>query len=273
MDIARHAAPEIDRLVWSVNNAVAATHGSDVDEVASAQGLDSTDLLFHLGDFLLAGVLTSSVAVLRLRYAPPLSVLQRLEDLQDGGFVELADGGLVATQSLRPVLDAMYGARASVAESLWQGQASEVRTVSGPAREVALAATEDHVVAAAHRALPEPSNDFARLHHRLITLRYVRQHDHAAAWQSRGLTPEAMSIMTALWHGDTPEVSAAVPPVLVERALVTDGPMQLTPLGRQLRNEIEEDTNRRAQENFEILDENQAEAVLTALRTLPGTPV
>lgn len=271
MNIAEAAAPDIDRLVWSVNGAIGPAHGDDIDRLAEQQGLDSTDLLFHLGDFLLAGILTSGVAVLRLRYAPPVTVLERLDYLQANGFIKLANTGLVATEALRPVLHAMYDARDNAAAELWQGHEPDVDVASSLAREVAMAASNDHVVAAGHRELPEPNDPYGRLHHRLVTLRYVRQHDHAAAWHAAGLTPGSMAVMTALWHGETPDVSSGIPQVLVEREYVTDGPVQLTALGRQVREDIEVDTNRRAQESFEVL-QSRGKELIEALRALPGSP-
>ena len=272
MEIAKEAAPQVDRLVWSVNSALGPTYGAELDKIAARQGLDSPDMLVALADFLLEGSLTSTLVVLRMRYTPPITVLQRLEELVARDFVELSRNGLVATPSLRPVLEAVVDGRAAIARSLWEDHGTDVGVVSETARRVSLVASGDHVVAVAHGLLTEPTDGYLRLYQRLQTLRYIRQHDHAAAWQSREISADEIVLLTALWNGSASDGTSRAASKLVDRGLAVGNPLGLTPAGRQLRDEIETDTNLRNQRSFDVLSDDEAMRFSQALRRLPGTP-
>lgn len=272
MGIASLVAAHIDRLVWSVNGAIGPAHGDDLDRLAEAHGLDSAELLVHLADFLVAGALTTDVAVLRLRYMPREAVIARLDELMEGGFVMPIDDRLTATPSLRPVLDAIQAAKGDIAGRLWGDHFVLAETLSGLCRKVAMAASDRHVVAVAHRALPEPDDPYLLLYQRLVTLRYVRQHDHAAAWMAKDLTAAEAVILTTLWSGDQLTSGAEVDR-LVERGIVDGTSMRLTPVGSELRNEIEVDTNTRVAAAFDTLETGEAATFVEAIRELPGAPV
>jgi len=272
MGIAAVVAPEIDRLVWSVNGAIEPAHGDDLYRIAAEQGLDSLDLLVHLADFLLAGALTPEVAALRLRYMPREAVVGRLDELMKGRFVRPAEGHLEATASSRPVLNAIQAAKGEIAGRLWGDHFVSVETLSELCGKVALAASDEHVVAVAHRQLPEPNDPYLMLYQRLVTLRYVRQHDHAAAWAVHDLTSAEAVILTTLWSGEPLPGDSEEVARLVERGIVEDGSGRLTPAGRQLRDDIEQATNRRAALAFDVLDSEEAGAFVDTIKELPGTP-
>jgi hypothetical protein len=124
-------------------------------------------------------------------------------------------------------------------------------------------------VAAVHRALPAPEDPFLRLHSRLVTLRYIRQHDHAAAWLGEGLTAPEILALTGLWNGEDLAPGEGLSK-LVDRGLASDDPAALTDAGRNMRAEIEADTNDRSQMIFSALGEKQTAEFLTVLRRLPG---
>ena len=271
MTTAAQAAPEIDRLVWSVSRAVGPVHGARLSELARERGLDSTVLLLPFADFLSHGNLTKEVATLRMRYLPPEQVHERLDELERAGFIRATGPGLVATEAMRPLLDALLAAEAEIAASRWVGHEAEVTAAGDLAREVGHAASDEHVVAVAHRGLPEPADPYLLLHHRLVTLRYVRQHDHAQAWGSENLTPAVVAVMTRLWEGDVVDASADGLAPLVERGYATDDPPALTSDGRMVRDAIEVETDHRAQITFDVLDEQAGYTFVTTLRRLPGT--
>lgn len=273
MLLAEEVAPEIDRLVWSVHSAIWLSHGAELDRVAAEQRLASNDRLLHLGDFLMDGSLTEEITTSRLRYVPRRAGLDRIDELVDSGFVERSGARLRATAALRPVIEALTAARSAVATELWGGHPSAVGTASDLAAKVAESASDDHVVAVAHRELPAPTDDCLRLHHRLVTLRYVRQHDHIAAWAAHDLTAAEMIVVTRLWHGGEVDSDDPNLATLDERGLVTVDPLALTDAGRELRDGIEHETNRRAQQSFGVLDDREADAFSGCLRSLPGTPV
>lgn len=270
METAREAAPEIDRLVLSVNGRMGRLHGERLLEVAREGGLDSLELLPHLGDFLLAGALTRELATVRMRYMPREKVEARLDELEGKELIARRNSALAATPALRPVLEAVRQAQGEVARQTWSGHADQVATLTPLVRRVAEAASDDHLVAVVHRNLPEPSDPYLALHTRLVTLRYVRQHDHAAAWAAHGLTPPDMVAMTRLWHEEPLESSDEALARLVTLGYARDDPPRLTPTGAELREDIEADTNRRAQETFDVLDREAAGTLLVGLRRLPG---
>jgi hypothetical protein len=206
-----------------------------------------------------------------MRYWPPERVLARLDELGEKQLIRGVDAGLIATSALRPLLEALLAAQADVAAEAWGEHQDDVATVTHLARELAAAASDDHVVAAVHRTLPEPGHPYALLEHRLVTLRYIRQHDHATAWLSRGLTAPDMVVMTKLWHDESMEQPSDGLARLVTLGFAEEHPSRLTTTGRQVREAIEDETNRRAQETFDVLDQRAATAFLAALQRLPGT--
>ncbi|MBA2338294.1 MAG: hypothetical protein H0V96_11155 [Acidimicrobiia bacterium] len=268
MSTARTAAPEIDRLVLSVNRAVGPRHGPQLQALADEVGLDSLEMLPNLYDFLAAGRLTPELARLRMRYAPGGAVERRLGELRDKGLLGESEGSTEASPFFRTLLDALATARADVARSAWGNHPELVATVADNAATVASATSDDHVVAVVHRDMPEPAEPEARLFHRLTTLRYIRQHDHAEAWLRRHLTAEEMVAMTELWHGETIDTSHPGLPGLDGKGYTDDG--SLTDKGRQVRQAIEDDTNTLAQVSFDVLEPATATAFIDALRRLPS---
>ena len=258
-------APEIDRLVLAVNDAV------DSARLSAAAGDRIVDWMVvnQLGDFLSADVLTQQIAASRSPYRPREVVRARIHALVEQGLVEHRGKALGASDELQPLIRAFMDARADAAASLWRGHEDAVDGASRTAQALRELASDDHVVAAAHRALPTPDDPYLRLHSRLVTLRYVRQHDHVEAWSTHGLTSAAAVAMTALWQGEEVDPSAGLTE-LVSRELATDDPASLTDSGRHMRAEIETDTNERAQAIFTALGDKETAEFLAVLRRLPG---
>ncbi len=269
MEIARLAAPEIDRLVFTIAGRVRAKHGARLVGFGHERGLETLELLPHFESFLLAGTLTRELATVRMRYWPPERVLGRLDELEQKQLVRPGEFGLVATPSMRPLLEALLSSRADVAAEAWGRHDEDVATATQAAAAIASAASDRHVVAVAHRALRVPDDPYLALEHRLLTLRYIRQHDHAAAWLDRGLAARQMVAMTSLWHGDQPEEAGDASAALVEMGYLAQDLAGLTPAGIEIREAIEVDTNARAQMSFDVLDEAAATGFLAALRRLP----
>ena len=262
---AADVAPEIDRLVLAVNGAV---DGGRLAEAAGDRAVDWM-ILSQLGDFLAAGVLTRRIATSRSPYRPPDVVASRLHDLVEQQLVGHRGPALAATDDLQPLVSAFMEARAEAAATLWRGHEDDVDQASATAEELGALVSDDHVVAAAHRSIAAPDDRYLRLHSRLVTLRYVRQHDHVAAWLARDLTAAAAVAMTGLWQ-DEPGSPGAGLDELVSRGLATDDPPTLTEAGREMRDEIEADTNERSQTIFTALGEAETAEFLATLRRLPG---
>ena len=262
---AAEVAPEIDRLVLAVNQAVDDARLSDA---AGDRALDWITLS-QLGDFMLAGVLTEDIAALRSPYRPRDVVLGRLHDLEQQGLIERRGPAMAATDELRPLIETMLEARADAAASMWRGCEDDVDQASATAQKLGGLVSDDHTVAAAHRMLPAPDDRYLRLHSRLLTLRYVRQHDHVEAWGAHGLTAPAAVVMTGLWQGEDVAPGAGLTE-LVSRGLASNDPPELTDAGRHMRDAIETDTNERAQVIFAELGDDESAEFLAALRRLSG---
>jgi hypothetical protein len=262
---AAEVAPEIDRLVLAVNQAV---DDARLAEAAPDLVLDWIQL-YHLGDFMAAGVLTEEIATLRARYRPREVVLGRLHDLEQQGLLVRRGPALAATDELRPLIEAIRDARADAAATAWRGHEDDVNQASGTAHELGALVSDDHVVAAVHHTLPAREDPYLRLHSRLVTLRYVRQHDHAEAWLAQGLTASGIVAMTGLWNGEVVSPGEGLEQ-LVARGLASDDPVALTDTGERMRAEIEADTNERSQMIFTALGENETAEFLAVLRRLPG---
>ena len=231
----------------------------------------ASTLLPNFAGFLLDGLLTREIAVLRMRYADPAAISGRLDDLVEKEVVEDRSGKLHAAPSLRPLLKALESAIADVAFGIWAGNEVAVSVATESALEMRNAITPDHVVAEAHAKVREPIDRYKMLHQRLTTLRYIRQHDHAAAWIERNLTAKEMPAMTALWRGEEFEIHSEVLDALREGSNVKKSdPPTLTSKGRKVREAIEDDTNTRSQKAFDVLGEEQARRFLAALKRLPG---
>lgn len=271
MEVARAAAPEIDRLVWTVSRGVAPKHGFALQELAASCGLDTLDPLPVIADFLLAGAANEALISRRMPYRSHAEVAARLEALTAMGLIAHHEDALAATARLVPLLEMIRAAQGDIATTTWRGYEEQVAVVSRLAHKIAMAATDDHAVAAIHRGLPDAADPYLTLFDRLVTLRYIRQQDHVAAWQVHDLTADAIVVMTALWHEDETAPGTAGAAQLVARGLATDA-LELTPTGSAIRDEIEAETNRRAETTFGVLDSVEAETFLSALRQLPGRP-
>jgi hypothetical protein len=222
-------------------------------------------------DFLVAGTASIDTIARRMPYRPAEEVADRFGELIALGLVEERDDALAATGTFLPLLNAARACVADIASGLWSGHEREVEVVSGLARRVASTASDDHVVAVVHRELPAADDPYLLAYDRLVTLRYIRQHAHVVAWQERDLAAPMMVAMTALWYEEEVDGDHAGLAQLVERGLAHSGPARLTESGKELRDEIETETNRRAQQSFDVLSQAEADTLLADLRSLPGS--
>ena len=264
------ASQEITRLVLGVNWRVGREHGSHLEAMASDIGLQSLELLPHLGDFLLDGLLTRQIARMRMRYQPDEEVAHRLEELEEKGLIQLNPWGFVATELLRPILKALHSARADVARALWVNHEVEVSVVTETCKTILDTVTPEHIVAHTHNRVRKPLDRYSLLCQRLVTLRYMRQQDHAEAWIERDLSAREISLMTSLWRDEPIEIEE--PPLSSLREaghVVKSEPPRLNAKGKRLRQAIEDDTNTRTERTYEVLDGAAMGRFLEALGRLP----
>lgn len=262
--LAAVAAVEADRLVLGVGRA---RDRDRVARLAAEVELEDWHLLGHWWDFLLAGNLTRELAGLRSRYWPTEDVHDMLDRLLAAGLVRDHAGGLQATDRLAPVLHAIGDESGRVARNAWAGHDDLVDVVAAGAARMIAVAQADAQVAAVHRSIPLPDDRHLALYCRLVTLRYIRQHDHAAAWAAHDLTAEQMRVYTALWEGERVAEDAIGRAELEGRGLVAPGD-GLTEAGQALRDRIERETLQRSARTYNAL-ENGGRDYLDAIRRLP----
>ena len=259
-------APQVDRLVWTVNGLTgqSGSHRPAFD----AAGIGHVDFssLGNLVPVLQAGPLPESTFLLRYRYRDPSLVREMIADLVRAGCLDGDPGGYTATARLHPVMAAVRAGAAATAAGLWADHGGAVDVLSGLVRRVLDDAPAGELFAA-YRHVPEPEEPPARLHQRLAILRLVRNEAHALAWASRGLAAADMVMLTALWNSDDalPGQVWSGPEGLVSNEGLTDR-------GEALREEIEADTNVRNEPAFASLSPNERAEFLGAVTLLPGTP-
>jgi hypothetical protein len=259
-------APQVDRLVWTVNGLTgqSGSHRPAYD----AAGIGHVDFssLGNLVPVLEAGPLPESTFLLRYRYRDPAVVREMIADLVRAGCLDGDPGGYTATARLHPVMAAIRAGAAATAAELWADHEGAVDLLSGLVRRVLDDAPAGELFAA-YRHVAEPEEPPARLHQRLAILRLVRNEAHALAWASRGLTAADMVVLTALWNGDdVPSGQAwSGPPSVVSNGKLTED-------GAALREEIEADTNVRNEPAFSVLSPAESAEFLGAVTQLPGTP-
>lgn len=271
--IAALASPQADRLVWSVNHGVAPAHGERLGTMARGLGLATLAPLPPTVDLLAAGVLTDPLLHTRFPYADQVELETAINEMVELDLITRSGDLLEVTAKMTPLTGALVAAQKSIAVDLWDGHDLDVTTVNTGAAAIAATTDGDHAVAVVHRELPLPAHPAHACFHRLVTLRYIRQHDHIAAWRSCGLTVQAVVALTSLWNDDEDGPPAVGLGELIEAGLATpdsaDARAMLTTEGRTLRNDIEAETNRRNDEAYAVLGDRASDFV-DALSRLPG---
>jgi hypothetical protein len=267
MSLAARAAPEIDRLVIAVHFAVRDHHRPAVVDAVEAAGLESPAIINDLAEFLLANGIDDALIARRVQYVPGTLVADRVEALAESGHLVRRDDRWLPDARLTTLLSELLAIRTDAARELWALHLDRVAVLSSLAGALIDRAAAPGPLFAAHRNLPVPEDAFLALHHRLTTLRYIRFEAHTTAWTTRGFDAATMQTFTALWSGqaDIDDVPAS----LRDRGLATLDPPQLTAAGRELRDEIEAETNRLVDLSFAVLGD-EAATLVDHLEALPG---
>ena len=100
-------------------------------------------------------------------------------------------------------------------------------------------------------------------------MRYLRSDVHAFAWSAAGLTAGDMVELTPIWNGKEPRGMEATLASLEERGLLNHG--TLTKQGQAVRDRIEAETNRFAQQALDALGD-RGDRFVELLVTLPDEP-
>lgn len=261
---AAEIAPEVDRLVWTVNHTA-----RDVGKYRPAfedAGIGDVEFtsLANLAPALRTGPVPERIFLRRYRYRRPDVVRELIATLLEADCLAAEDDGYAATDRLAPVLSAIEASWVATADEVWDGHEEAVATLSPLVRRI-LDTAPDSPLLAAYRLAPEPPSPRATLFQRLAVQRLIRNEAHAAAWKARGLSAEDMVVLTALWLGEVPAASWTGPPTFVNEGLLTEE-------GREVRSEIEADTNDRNELAFVVLGDEDRRTYLATVRALPGTP-
>lgn len=268
MDLAANIAPEVDRLVFAIGPAIPDDERARLKHEMDNLGLDSLGYLPNFAEFFRGSGITTALAQTRMRYVPPDDIETWLTTLSEDGLIASDGGFWQATDRADPLLAGLTNAQTAAATALWSDHSETVDEINRCAAYVISQTTGDHLVAALHRSLDVPDNPFLALFHRMVTMRYIRQHDHAAAWEAEGLTAAQMVVMTELWHGGTVDEGSEGLSSLVEAGLATLPP-GLTDEGRRLREAIEADTNVRNQDDIAVLGTTTQQEFLANLKSVP----
>lgn len=260
-DVIEELAPQIDRLVWSVNDLTSPAWSDGISPTVERVGPILRRTVSHFAAFWLSGPLQLALAEHRFIYDPPGAIRAQFQSLADDGLLDETAEGWVAAPGFVPTLREVASARAAASTDLWGDDVAEAtRLVEKVTSEI----EPDHPVAYLHASLDVPVSPALRLFNRLTTLRYVRQHDHIEAWSAAGLNASEIKALTLLAAGG----GADVPPTLIERGLV-DGD-SLTSDGKDLRSTIEAETNRRNDASWRGLDEVGRRELLGILSGMRG---
>lgn len=255
-------APQVDRLVWSVNDLASFSPQPEIAAAIDRAGDEAMRTVSHFARFWLDAPVTIDLAERRFPYDPPGRLRSQFRSLARSGLLDETADGWAATDAFRPGLEAVRAGRREASSQLW---GSNVEEAIGLVEQITSSVGPEHSVAYRHASLPRATEPALHLFDRMTTLRYVRQHDHVAAWSAQGLAAHEMVALNRSIEGD----AVAVPPTLVDRGLVTAGG-EATNAGLALRTAIEEETNRQNDESWSGLDERGRRRLLEVLSALPG---
>jgi hypothetical protein len=235
--IAGLVAPVIDRL----RNAVAGKVMARGTELTSASGVpeEAVRTLAMLRNRMPDGAVTRDDLVAVLRYLPVAQVDEGIAKALDAGVLTTETEGLRFTDRGRAVVEDLYRLMTDIVTVLWAGDEERVATLLDlTARALDVAATTAGPAFTVMYPPYEPAGTPPAmvLAERLTPLRFHRFDAHVAAWQAAGLTVEQV---------------VALPP----------GPV---------RQQIEDDTNRRAAAPYAALDAAERLDLLGGLGALPN---
>ena len=209
--------PAVNRVQRGVHDRSRAQGGA---ELVRRYGIPPTKLLDTLRFVLLRGPLDRAAFPLAARYDPVETVLSEVDELVGCGWLVPSAGGLAVGERAAAFLHELYNLHAKVTATCWPAELSGVLDIAGRLL-AAGAATGGPAFAVFTPPYERPGDPpGVLLFNRLAALRYHRSDAHAAAWAARGLTVEQIAALPA----ETP-----------------------------LRQEIEEDTNRRAAPPYSAL--------------------
>ena len=224
--------PAVNRVHRGVRDRTRTAGGA---ELARRYGPPHPELLDTLRFVLPRGPVRRAAFVFAARYDPVEVVSKRVDDLVTGQWLVPSGDTLAPGERTTAFLNELYDLHAHVTASCWPDDLSGLLDLTATLLAAA-AATGGPAFAAFAPPYERPGDpDGVLLFNRLAALRYHRSDAHAAAWAARRLTAEQIVTLPA----DTP-----------------------------LRQEIEEDTNRRSAPPYQALTPAERLRFLAGLAAL-----
>ncbi|MEX2394109.1 MAG: hypothetical protein WD826_06490 [Actinomycetota bacterium] len=271
-------ATEIDRLVIAGHDLASAypdKPAAVVEMTAFPQMLSTISIV------LLAGPIRREEFGRIIPFTPPSLVNALVDNNVTEGIVSESDGAIVLTETGRAIAEGIVEIQEASIGEVWGAEGERVErliAILAPIVERARASEPArtpsnfmHFASVFER--PSPPGVLLRL---ITAIRYWRADAHLAAIDHAGLHPSVAHALSRLWdtHRDVIRVGQGFPnpgskgvAVLEERGLASGG--VITSDGIALRDQIEQDTDRRNAALFESLDEAAMEGLLGDLQMLP----
>lgn len=263
MTLTGDIASEVDRLVWTIRDAVRARR-TDL-ELGSALSPAAFNPLINLLSF--QDHLSESFIRRRYIYRPEKKLEAFFQELVDGEYLIAKNDRLIVSEQLAAIGNEIATEMSAACRGLWSDHAGAIARASAMARTVIDAGGIRDGLLQVATTSEESADPYRRFWQRLSALRLLRNEAHVDAWRSHGLVPSEIEALTDAWAGSLMQAPVEYSERLRDRGYVTDG--IVTRAGIAARQDIEDATDAGVADAFATID---AETFLTTLRSLPGTP-
>jgi hypothetical protein len=270
-------AAQIDRIVVRGHELA----GASTDRFPALVAMTAfPQLLSTAAIVVLARPLTRAEFARIVPYTPVSLVDGLIDNNVSEGIVEERDDGVHLTEPGRALAEDMVALQEAVVAEAWSSAGNALDVL-----DPAFAGVADHARSVDRPRTPSNFDLFApvcdrptregRLLRTITAVRYWRADAHAAALTDVGLLPFEAHALNRLWDADRgvdrvgqgfPEAGRKGVASLEDRGLAADG--AITEAGRQLRAQIEGDTDRRTAPVYEELDASSRDRLLGALHDL-----
>jgi len=256
-------ASEVDRLVWTIRDAVRARRANL--EVGSALSPGTFNPLINLLSF--PDRLSESFIRRRYIYRPENKLQAFFQELVDGEYLIAKNDGLIVSEQLAAIGDEIATEMSAACRGLWSEHEGAITRASAMARTVIDAGDIRDGLLQVATTSEESSDPYRRFWQRLSALRLLRNEAHVDAWRSQGLVPSEIEALTDAWAGTLMQAPVEYSERLRDLGYVADG--IVTPAGIAARQHIEDATDAGVADAFAKID---AETFLMIIRSLPGPP-
>lgn len=263
MTLAGEIASEVDRLVWTIRDAVRArrTHLAS----GSALSAGAFNPLINLLSF--PDRLSESFIRRRYIYRPQNKLEAFFHELVGGEYLIPHDDRLIVSEKLAAIGGEIATEMVHACRTLWSDEADAVARASAMARTVIDSGDLRDGLLQVATTSEESADPYRRFWQRLSALRLLRNEAHVDAWRSHGLEPSEIEALTDAWAGSLMQAPVEYSQKLRDLGYVAND--VVTPEGIAARQRIEDATDAGVSAAFATID---AQEFLSTLRSLPGQP-